>query len=234
MGGAVERFTASPGCRAIPLQPVTTERKGDNYDRHRSVDSRELRSLITEKGTLELSLIDVAVPTPTPDQVLMRVEAAPINPSDLGLLFAGADMDSGDRSPARRIARSSRATHRGGAPGISAARVGESLPVGNEGAGTVVAAGDFPESPGTAGRTVAVAGGSMYAQYRMADASACLVLAGRHVGKRRGVVVRQPAHRARDDRDDATEGHGASYTPRRRPTWARCSSSCASRRRFRS
>ena len=137
--------------------------------------SRELRSLVTEQGTLELSLIDVAVPTPTPGQVLLRVEAAPINPSDLGLLLAGADMDSASigGTPDRPVVSAPLAE---GALRALAARVGRSLPVGNEGAGTVVDAGASPEAQALLGRTVAVAGGSMYAQYRMADASACLVL----------------------------------------------------------
>jgi NADPH:quinone reductase-like Zn-dependent oxidoreductase len=137
--------------------------------------SLELRSLVTEQGTLELSLIDVIVPIPTPGQVLLRVEAAPINPSDLGLLLAGADMDSATigGTPDRPMVSAPLAD---GALRALAARVGRPLPAGNEGAGTVVAAGASPEAQALLGRIVAVAGGSMYAQYRMADASACLVL----------------------------------------------------------
>jgi len=137
--------------------------------------SLELRSLVTEKGALELSLIDVAVPTPSSGQVLLRVEAAPINPSDLGMLLAGADMDSASigGTPDRPVVSAPLAD---GALRALAARVGHSLPVGNEGAGTVVAAGPSPEAQALLGRTVAVAGGSMYAQHRIADASACLVL----------------------------------------------------------
>src|ERR1700712_3921888 len=52
----------------------------------------ELRSLVTSQGTLELSLHDVPVPVPGDDEVLVRIEASPINPSDLGLLTAGAEM----------------------------------------------------------------------------------------------------------------------------------------------
>ncbi len=137
--------------------------------------SLELRSLVTEQGTLELSLIDVAVPTPTSGQVLLRVEAAPINPSDLGLLLAGADMDSASigGTPDHPVVSAPLAE---GALRALAARVGRSLPVGNEGAGTVVATGGSPDAQALLGRTVAVAGGSMYAQYRLADASACLLL----------------------------------------------------------
>ena len=137
--------------------------------------SLELRSLVTEQGMLELSLTDVAVPAPSSGQVLLRVEAAPINPSDLGLLLAGADMSAASigGTPDRPVVTAPLAE---GALRALAARVGRSLPVGNEGAGTVVLAGTSPEAQELLGRTVAVAGGSMYAQYRVCEASACLVL----------------------------------------------------------
>src|SRR3984957_2971018 len=60
-----------------------------------SADSRtalQLRSLVKDSGELELSLTRVPIPTPAAHEVLIRIEASPINPSDLGLLFAGADM----------------------------------------------------------------------------------------------------------------------------------------------
>ena len=137
--------------------------------------SLELRSLVTEQGALELSLTDVPVPDPRPDQVLIRVEAAPINPSDLGLLFAGADMTAAtiDGIPERPVVTAPLSE---GARRALAARVGRSLPVGNEGAGTVVATGDSAEAQALAGRTVSVAGGAMYTQYRVSEASGCLVL----------------------------------------------------------
>ena len=137
--------------------------------------SLELRSLVTEQGRLELSLTVVAVPTPVSSHGLLRVEAAPINPSDLGLLLAGADMDSASigGTPDRPVVSAPLAD---GALRALAARVGRSLPVGNEGAGRVVAAGPSPDAQALLGRTVAIAGGSMYAQYRISEASACLVL----------------------------------------------------------
>jgi NADPH:quinone reductase len=137
--------------------------------------SLELRSLVTDQGTLELSLADVTPPTVAAGQVLVRMEAAPINPSDLGLLFAGADMGSasvGGR-PERPVVTVQLSD---GALRALAARVGQSLPAGNEGAGTVVAAGSSSEAQGLLARTVAVAGGAMYTQYRAAEASSCLVL----------------------------------------------------------
>ena len=130
---------------------------------------------MTEQGTLELSLTEVPLPTLDPDDVLVRVEAAPINPSDLGLLLAGADVTSAvvEGTPDRPVVTAPLVA---GALRALAARVGKSLPVGNEGAGTVVAAGASPELQSLLGRTVAVAGGSMYSQYRAVSASSCLLL----------------------------------------------------------
>ncbi|QZH60645.1 zinc-binding dehydrogenase [Mycolicibacterium farcinogenes] len=136
----------------------------------------ELRSLVTEDGTLELSLHEVAVPTPAQNEVVVRVEASPINPSDLGLLIpSAADMSAATvtGTPDRPVVT---APLRDGALAGLAARVGISLPVGNEGAGTVVAAGESAQAQAVLGKTVGIAGGAMYAQYRVVKAEACLVL----------------------------------------------------------
>lgn len=136
----------------------------------------ELRSLVTDNGTLELSLHEVAVPTPAQDEVVVRVEASPINPSDLGLLIpSAADMSAATvaGTPDRPVVT---APLRDGALAGMAARVGISLPVGNEGAGTVVAAGESAQAQALLGKTVGIAGGAMYAQYRVVKAAACLVL----------------------------------------------------------
>jgi len=135
----------------------------------------ELRSLVTSQGTLELSLHDVPVPTPAASEVLIRVEASPINPSDLGVLVPGADMTTATvaGTPDRPVVTASLGA--GALAGLSA-RVGKPLPVGNEGAGTVVAAGSSAAAQALLGKTVGLAGGAMYTQYRVADASACLVL----------------------------------------------------------
>lgn len=100
----------------------------------------QLRSLVKPEGLLEISLVDEPVPVPAQDEVLVRVEATPINPSDIGLLFGAGDIGS--------AAASGSATHHGvtlqippAAMKAMAGRLGQSLPVGNEGAGTVVAAG---------------------------------------------------------------------------------------------
>jgi NADPH2:quinone reductase len=137
--------------------------------------SLEMRSLVTADATLELSLAEVPVAAPKPNEVLIRIEATPINPSDLGLMFAGADLSAATLSgsaerPVVTVGLSP------GAMRALAARVGASLPVGNEGAGTVIEAGSSEGAQALVGRTVAVAGGAMYSQYRNVDASTCLVL----------------------------------------------------------
>jgi NADPH:quinone reductase len=135
----------------------------------------ELRSLVTSHGTLELSLHDVQVPSPAGDEVLVRVEASPINPSDLGVLTAGADMSTATiaGTPDRPVVT---ATLRQAALEGLSARVDKPLPVGNEGAGIVVAAGSSPAAQALVGKSVGIAGGGMYTQYRAVDAFACLVL----------------------------------------------------------
>jgi NADPH:quinone reductase len=135
----------------------------------------ELRSLVTSQGTLELSLHDVAVPSPAANEVVVRVEASPINPSDLGVLIPGADMSTATVSGTPEHPVVTAPLGKGAAAGLSA-RVDKSLPVGNEGAGTVVAAGSSSAAQALLGKTVGLAGGGMYTQYRAVDASACLVL----------------------------------------------------------
>ena len=135
-----------------------------------------LVSLIRPDATLELFLEEIAMPRPErPDEVVLRMEAAPVNPSDLNLLLGGAD-------PGR-----ARLAGTAGRPVVTApvppavmqaraGRVGLPLPVGNEGAGTVVAAGEAPEAQALVGRRVAALGGGMYAQYRAVPAAQCLLL----------------------------------------------------------
>jgi NADPH2:quinone reductase len=135
----------------------------------------ELRSLVTDQATIQVSLEAVDVPAPGPDQVLIRMGAAPINPSDLGLLFAGADLSNATAGgTAERPVIT--APLPPAAARTAAARAGQSLPVGNEGAGTVVATGSSDAARLLLGKNVAVAGGGMYTQYRRMDAAACLVL----------------------------------------------------------
>ncbi len=139
------------------------------------MENLQLRSMVTDDGYLQLSLETEEVATPGDDEVVIRIEAAPINPSDMGLLFGAADMTTAEASgtAARPIIRAKipPAMLRAVAP-----RVGRSLPCGNEGAGVVVAAGSSKGAQALMGKTVAVLGGAMYAKYRLMKASQCLPL----------------------------------------------------------
>jgi len=135
----------------------------------------QLRTLITDDGTLELSLARIATPKPAADEVVLRIEATPINPSDIGLLFGAADLStlavsgSGDGIVARaRVPAAAMKAMEG--------RRGQSMPAGNEGAGTVVKAGGGAAARALLGRTVAVLGGAMYSQYRTVKVDQCLPL----------------------------------------------------------
>ncbi len=127
------------------------------------VTGLELRSAVDAGGVLTLSLEEVTLAAPGPDEVIVRVEAAPINPSDLGLLLGPADVASMTvaGTPDRPVATFQVPAGRMG--GLRA-RIGQSLPVGNEGAGTVIDAGENGHA--LIGRKVGMMGGAMYAQYR--------------------------------------------------------------------
>lgn len=135
----------------------------------------QIRSKIKSDGHLEVSLVEVPTPEPGEDDVLIRVEAAPINPSDLGLMFGPADMTTatvgGTKERPIVTAEVPEAMMKAATP-----RLDQDLPAGNEGAGVVVGAGASPEAQALLGKTVAVAGGAMYSHYRVAPARECLVL----------------------------------------------------------
>jgi NADPH:quinone reductase-like Zn-dependent oxidoreductase len=135
----------------------------------------ELRSLIKKSGELELSLASVPIPEPGPDEVLVRIEASPINPSDLGLLVGAADMSTAKTS-GTGDATVVTAKVPDGAMRAMAGRLDESMPVGNEGAGVVVKAGSSDAAQALLGKTVAMIGGAMYAQYRCLRAKDVLPL----------------------------------------------------------
>ena len=135
----------------------------------------QLRSEVRANATLQISLETVPVPVPGADEVLIRVQATPINPSDIGLLLGPIDMTTVQvgGTPERPVVTAAIPER---AMAGMAGRLGQSLPVGNEGAGLVVAAGASPAAQALLGKTVAVIGGAMYAQYRAMSASQCLVL----------------------------------------------------------
>src|SRR6201988_827377 len=133
----------------------------------------QLRSLITKSGELELSLVEMPIPEPGPDQVVVKVEASPINPSDLGLLIGPADMStakvSGSTDAPVVTAKMPEAALR-----MMGARLDQSLPVGNEGAGVVIRTGSSDAAKALMGKTVSMIGGAMYSQYRTMKVSDCM------------------------------------------------------------
>lgn len=138
-----------------------------------SMTGLELRSTIATDGVLRVTLENVPVQEPGPGQLLVRIEASPINPSDLGLLFGPADMTTLKAAGTAaapvleaQVPEHSRVSVRG--------RIGQSLPIGNEGAGTVIkAASDLQH---LVGKRVAMIGGAMYAELRLIAAENCIVL----------------------------------------------------------
>jgi NADPH:quinone reductase-like Zn-dependent oxidoreductase len=134
-----------------------------------------MQSLIKQIGELELSLASEPVRKPDADDVVVRIDATPINPSDVGLLLGAADLSAATQSG---ISGQPAVTAPISPPAMRAlaARVGVALSVGNEGAGQVIDAGSAPGARALLGRTVAISGGGMYAQYRRIKASDCLIL----------------------------------------------------------
>jgi NADPH:quinone reductase len=135
----------------------------------------QLRSTVKKEGIVEITLARVPTPEPKLEEVVVRIDASPINPSDQGLLFGGADLTtvkaSGTADNPVVTASISPAALK-----ALAGRLEQSLPVGNEAAGVVVQAGASPAAQALMGKTVAILGGAMYAQYRCIKAMQCLVL----------------------------------------------------------
>src|SRR2546426_7841138 len=135
----------------------------------------QLRSTVKQEGIVEISLAKVPTPEQKAEEVVVRIGASPITPSDQGLLFGGADMStakaSGTADDPVVTASISPAVLK-----ALAGRLEQSLPVGNEAAGVVVQAGSSPAAQALMGNTVAILGGAMYAQYRCIKAVQCLVL----------------------------------------------------------
>jgi len=135
----------------------------------------QLQSCVDDEGYIECALFEVEIADPGADEVLIEVEAAPINPSDLGLMFGIADTDTAE------------ACERNGYPAVRvplppalykamAARQGLWLPAGNEGAGKVIAAGESDGAQALLGKRVGAFGGEFFAHYRSVPAMQCLAL----------------------------------------------------------
>lgn len=132
---------------------------------------KQMVSTITEDGVLTMELVDQDMPTPKSDEIVVRIEATPINPSDHGVMFGTAHVEAATNEDGKLIIPVP-------APGLARmkARFGQALPVGNEGAGEVVAAGDDKYAQSLIGRKVAVMGGGMYSEYRCVKAIMALPL----------------------------------------------------------
>ena len=135
----------------------------------------QLRSLLRKSGELELSLVNIPTPEPGPDEIVVRVEATPINPSDLGLLIGPADMSTAKVSGTKELPVVTAKVPEAALKAM-AARLDQSMPVGNEGAGVVIRTGSSDAAKALMGKTVAMIGGAMYAQYRVLRAKDVLEL----------------------------------------------------------
>ena len=137
-------------------------------------NSKQIRSKVTSDGNIEISITTVEKPIPSDNEVLIKVEAAPINPSDLGLLLSfAADLSTINISGSGDETVTSMKIN----PSLMNAmkpRLDQSMPVGNEGAGIIEGAGENTKD--LIGKVVGLAGGSMYSQYRCVPASSCLVM----------------------------------------------------------
>ncbi len=137
--------------------------------------TRQLRSLVDERGEVRVSIETVATPKPLAHQVVVRVEAAPLNPSDLALMLALSDVEKAEASGTTEEPAVAAPIHPAVMPSLTA-RVGVSLPVGNEGVGVVVAAGESPAAQALLGRTVGFLGEGAYGEHALTAAPMCLPL----------------------------------------------------------
>jgi len=181
----------------------------------------QLRSLVKASGELELSLAQVPIQAPGPDEILVRVEATPINPSDLGLLIGPANL-----STAKVAGSGDEAVVTAQIPPqlmrMLVGRVDQSLPVGNEGGGVVVEAGSSPEAQALLGKTVGILGGAMYAQYRTVKAADALAVHADATPKDAASCFVNPLTALPWSRPCAWRATPPSSTPPPPPTSARC------------
>lgn len=132
---------------------------------------QQIFTTLAPDGTLTVEVTEANFPEPTGNQVLVRMEAAPINPSDLALLLGPSDLENAEYSPGKLVVKMPEPFNTG-----SKGRHGQRMPVGNEGAGKVVAAGDGPMAQALVGQRVACVPGNAFSQYALADAAMCLPL----------------------------------------------------------
>ncbi|MEM1132494.1 MAG: zinc-binding dehydrogenase [Pseudomonadota bacterium] len=142
----------------------------------------KMHSTLHANGTLTMDMSEEAMPTPKTGEIVVRVEATPINPSDLGVMFGWADISGAKTEGEGTSSVLSMPVPEMGM-GVMKARIDQRLAIGNEGAGTVVAAGDDDYSQSLIGKTVAIMGGGMYGQYRCVPAMMALPLKDEHSAK---------------------------------------------------
>lgn len=142
----------------------------------------QMVSTVTEGGELRMELVEKDMPAPKPGQIIVRVEATPINPSDHGVMFGWSNMAAASSTGSGADTVLTAPVPEQGMR-VMKARIGQALPVGNEGAGTVVAAGEGDYAQSLLGKVVAVMGGGMYGQYRAVDAMMALPLHDGHTAK---------------------------------------------------
>jgi NADPH:quinone reductase-like Zn-dependent oxidoreductase len=132
---------------------------------------KQLFTTLAADGKLTLEVAEATFPVPTGNQVLVKMEGAPINPSDLAILTSAADFANAEYAPGKVIATMPE-------PFLSGqkGRHGQRLPAGNEGAGTVIATGDSDMARALMGARVACVPGNAFSQYAIADAMMCLPL----------------------------------------------------------
>lgn len=132
---------------------------------------KQIFTTLESDGTLTIELAESQFPEPKGNQVLVKMEAAPINPSDLALLTGPADLENAEYSPGKIVAKMPEPFNSG-----AKGRHGQRLPVGNEGAGEVIATGDGDMAKALLGKRVACVPGTAFSEYAIADATMCLPL----------------------------------------------------------
>lgn len=163
-----------------------------------------LRSTVHDNGTVSVTLETAPMPEPAPHEVVVRVDATPINPSDLGTLLAGADRTTLTGAPTGLNAVIPAAS-----VGALAGRLGKPVAVGNEGAGEVIAAGSSRDAQALLGKTVGVFGGGMYAQHRAVSSAQCIVFPEGTTAEQGASCVVNPMTALGMVETMRLEGHGA-------------------------
>ena len=131
--------------------------------------NKQITSTVTDAGKLEISITESERPIPGDDEVLIQIEATPINPSDLGLLIGPGDINTLKAEDSKIIMDVPKAIM-----GAMEPRLNKPMPVGNEGSGVVIEAGANAQE--LLGKVVSVVGGGMYTQYRCLPAASCMVM----------------------------------------------------------